>query len=254
MGAIRANSQGSLMTRRSLPLRFLSSGEGWTLEFEHAFRAFYAQVFEPAFPDPDIRESAANLKRLSDTRLFGGREPRGFIDLAMTARGNRGTPVAGILYELFRASEAALVTYVAVTEGWRGKGVATTLLDRARRALEAERLGTGKPLLIFAETEMETESEDDRIRLRALGRLGFAALDCNYVQPPLAPGKHHVPLRLLVYRPAGDTVPAERVGRFLRGFYRGILGEGFAEDRISQEVLVAIAARESIAVQPLSAP
>ncbi len=273
------------MTRRRPHLHLLSSGDGWTLEFEHAFRAFYDRLFEPAFPDPDIRESAANLKRLSDTRLFGGREPRGFIDLAMTLQGNRSAPVGGILHELFHSADAALVTYVVVAEGWRGHGIATRLIDRARQALESERLSRvpksglprvgkklcgsrdfkqafvglprnvclrgGKPLLIFAETEKDAGSNADRVRLNALGRLGFAALDCDYIQPPLQPGKHHVPLRLLVHRPAGGAIPAARVGQFLRAFYRSILGDALASDSISQGVLAAIAARETIATQPL---
>jgi GNAT superfamily N-acetyltransferase len=272
------------MTRRRPSLDILTSADGWTLAFEHAFRAFHDKVYVRAFPDADIRDSAANIRRVSDTRLFGAREPRGFVDLAMarpgalsrkvdpgvlkesaTTRESRaffrpgrggkcfGTPAGGIVYDLFRSSDAALISYIAVAEGWRGKGVASLLMDGARQTLEAERLAAGRPLMVFAETEKHTESDDDRTRLNALGRLGFAALDCDYVQPPLGPGKQHVPLTLLVHRPAGETVPAPRVERFLRGFYRSLLGDGLASDAVSQGVLAAIAARDVIAVKPLRA-
>jgi GNAT superfamily N-acetyltransferase len=246
----RRNRQGCPTMSPSLPLRFRSSAGGWTPEFEHAFRAFYADVYEPAFPDPDIRDSAANLKRAADPDLASEDQPRGFIDLAMAARDGREVVAGGIVYELFSSAGAALVSYVVAAEGWRGKGIARSLLNHARQTLKAEG-GGDEALLIFAETEPDTGTEEDRIRLRALGRLGFAVLDCDYVQPPLGPGKHHVPLTLLLHRPQADSVPAARVEGFLRTFYRSMVGDALPEDAILQQVLAPLTARQTIAVRPL---
>lgn len=236
-------------------LRFLSSADGWSPEFDVHFRAFYDRIFQPAFPDPDLREPAARLKQLSDPRQFGGREPWGFIELALAPHGNLEAPAGGILFEWFRACDAALITYIAVDKRHRRHGVAGALFDRALEALRVQQAGRAQPLLIFAETEMAVEDEGDLVRLRALGRLGFGALDFPYVQPPLSPGKRHVEkLTLLVHgggRGPLTSIPAARLAHFLRVFYRSILGDMLVKDERLMNVLAGIKARNGIAVTPL---
>jgi GNAT superfamily N-acetyltransferase len=244
-----------MMTALRLPLRCLSSTEGWTEEFDRHFRGFHDRVYCPAFPDPDIRDTAANLKRVADIRHFGAQEPWGFIDFALAPHGNREIAVGGIFYELYRASDAALVSYIAVAESHRRRGVAGMLFRLAGEQLRAQRRG-GRPLLIFAETEMEEHGRKANARLAALARLGFALLDFDYVQPPLGPGKNHVrSLDLLVYRAPGDVsaqVPAERIAHFLTVFYRTLMGQALAGDAILQQVLADLARRDTVAVEPLS--
>jgi GNAT superfamily N-acetyltransferase len=245
------------MTRPFPQPRFLSSADGWSHTFDLHFRSFYARIFQPAFPDPDLREPVHRLKQLSDPRLFGAREPWGFVTLALAQRGNAEIPAGGILFELFRACDAALVTYISVDERHRRQGIAAALLDEARAELRVARRPCSRPLLIFAETEPAFGEECDIARLRSLGRLGFGALDFRYVQPPLAPGKHHVEgLTLLVHRGAGTSltaISADRLAHFLQIFYRSILGEALDRDGRLLDVIAEVQKRNSIAVTPLLA-
>jgi GNAT superfamily N-acetyltransferase len=243
------------MTRPRPHLRFLSSAYGWSHEFDRSFRTFHDRIFMPAFPDPDLREPARRLKQLSDPRHFGSREPWGFIQLALAPRGALEVPVGGILFELFRACDAALVTYIAVEKRHRRHGVARTLFDGMLEELHGQHRARANPLLIFAETEMMVENEGDAARLRALHRLGFGALDFRYVQPPLSPQKQHVEGLTLLVRGAGSVpfsaVPAARLAHFLRIFYRSILGDTLVNDERLMKVLAEVEARNMIAVTPL---
>lgn len=81
----------------------------------------------------------------------------------------------------------AFVEHFAVAEPFRNQGLGSRLLQELLTEL-------GKPVCLEAELPL-TE-----LACRRLGfyrRNGFYENDCPYIQPPLAPGKQPVPLRLL---------------------------------------------------------
>jgi GNAT superfamily N-acetyltransferase len=236
--------------------RIISSKDGWTPGFDARFRAFYDTIFIKAFPDPDMRESPARVRRLSDPRAFGQAEPWGYVNLAIVPWERGWRPAGGILFEWYRNGEAALLTYIVVAPDFRGRGLGRVLLKSALSRLTQEtRLVPGASLPLFAETEMhDDEGGPPPARLGTLQSLGFRALDFDYVQPPLDASKAHVTcLKLLAYQPAPapQPLPAPRVAAFLGAFYRALLGARFDHDAPCQAVLSALSDRKDIAAFPL---
>ncbi len=256
-----STSKGHALPARLPPYRLLRSADGWTPEFEAQFRHFYRSILAKAFPDADLRESAARMRRLADPLAFGGHDPWGYITLMLIHDGRAWKPSGGILYEWYRGGGAVLVTYVVVSPAFRRRGMAQVLFGSALQHLaRTTRLVPGISLPIFAETETlprhatRAETKEAEARFAMLRRLGFRLLDFPYVQPPLSPGKQHVRhLRLLAYQPSALPVPmpAAAVETFLSVFYRALIGDALTRDADCQAVLRALRGMKTIAALPL---
>lgn len=243
------------------PHRLLCSADGWTPEFEAFFGRFYRDVFARSFPDPDLRETAGRMRRLSDPRGFGSQDPWGYINLLLIHDGKRWFPVGGVSYEWYRSGDAALLTYITVARPYRKRGMGRRLFESALARLAREtRLAPGKTLPVFAETETLPhaapghEVKEANARYATLRKLGFRILDFPYVQPPLSAGKEHVTeLRLLTYQPTlqPEPVPAAQVSRFLAAFYGALMGDALAQDEPCQAVLENLGSTKTIAALPL---
>lgn len=167
---------------------------------------YRAEIYEPAFPDSELREDPAVwLGLLADDP----RPPQPRLDLIL-AVGPEDAILGGATIEHYRKGDCGLLTYIAVRPERRDKGLGRALVAEARRRLE-EWAGPGA--LLFAETEIYDEAEDDREREEVverqnrLARLGALALDFDYVMPPLSPGQPPRRLHLLVLDEPGPGRP-----------------------------------------------
>lgn len=228
-------------------------------EREALCRAYYREVYVPAFPSPSQREPLELICAAPEPPPDSAKP---LLDL-LVALDVFGSVIGGVHGEYYHRAPAALVSYLAVRPGTRRRGLGRRLFDVALARLQARAAADlDRPLPVFGECndpERVAEAEDPmdaRLRLRVLHRLGMRRLDMSYVQPPLAPGQpaDHG-LMLLIHRSslAGDesgysTAP---VLAFLRSFYEA---EGFTPAEDSPDFMAmrdTLAYRSRIAVAPL---
>ncbi len=201
-----------------------------------AFDRFVA-LYEAAFTDPAIMEASSDwVERLG--RESAPPEPVTFILLAHRRDDVRKARedldvLGGIVFEYYRASSTALLSYLVVDPAARRKGVGRGLVERARAVLEETARGTGRDLRgVFAETEAPEGSEDAAVRaatvarLEALRALGGKWIDVPYVQPPLGPERLPGRSLLLLAFPTGshDALSVDRstVLGFLEELYAAL--------------------------------
>jgi GNAT superfamily N-acetyltransferase len=201
---------------------------------ERVCRLFHEAVYVAAFPRAEHAENPDIwLPLLAATPPA----PRPLLHIALAVRdgvapGALGAAdiAGGILFEYFRASGCALITYVCVAPAARRQGVARALIGRAIETCRALGAEAGLETLVFAETENPARLPPEpeaapkaHARLVTLDALGFQHLPIAYRQPPLAPldqgGDWDDTLLLLAHAPDGDrAVPRARLAAFLAEF------------------------------------
>lgn len=137
-------------------------------------------ILEDSFPADEYRtyeEHKALLQR-PDYRIYAYREAEATV----------------AFFGVWDLGRYAFVEHFAVAEPYRNRGLGSKLLQALLTVLE-------KPVCLEAElprTELACR------RLAFYRRNGFYENDYPYVQPPLAPGKQPVPLRILTTGSALD--------------------------------------------------
>jgi len=189
---------------------------------------FYNEIYKAAFPVPDEAEDPTVWLPL----LVDGPHKNPITHLVLAVHDLRppqaidaGSLVGGIVFEYFRASRAALATYLCIKPEIRRHGVAKFLLERCLEHIRSDSGGARVPLFAEAEDpDLQSGSalrNEARRRLPILNRLGFRELPIRYRQPALGPGKHPLDgLKFLMFtagRPA--TVPLSTLRSFMREFY-----------------------------------
>ena len=181
-------------------------------------------VYDRAFPDRDLAENPEDWAQYIDGKVPPPM-PRTEVVLLLAD----GAVIGGATVEYYRQADAGLLTYLAIAERFREKGLSRRLVLAAHKAL-AEMASKSTPL--FAETEKYDDhaEEDERAtiirRHRRLSALGAYAIDFDYVMPPLRPGAEPRELHLLVLDPPdpGRTphVSAHRVRALLQELARSL--------------------------------
>jgi GNAT superfamily N-acetyltransferase len=193
--------------------------------------------------DQDSPQAARLLRELHDEILapsFPASEyvPPTTIDpkdgLAVIACSG-GQVVGGALGELYPASRALLLGYLAARPGLRGSGVGSTLLA----ALKERWLGA-HPLAFLELDDPRHHSADlnygdPAARLRFYGRFGIKLLTIPYFQPRLGadlPRGYHMILGVIP--PDGGTaprtIPGHQVSAFLREYFDACEGNAADND------------------------
>ncbi|HJV28635.1 MAG TPA: GNAT family N-acetyltransferase [Aromatoleum sp.] len=182
-----------------------------------ALTRFYHDNYVREFPDPDERESLANMRRylrLKDEGWYGRNNYH--IVIAEVA----GAAVGGVVFDYLAAPNAGVVEFVFVDAAQRRAGIGGALLDEALRILRADaRQRCGKRLAaVVAEMNdpfvrpSTPDNLDPFLRAELWGRWGFGVLRFPYVQPALSPGQAPVGCLILIarlFRPVPKTgVPA----------------------------------------------
>lgn len=193
--------------------------------------------------DQDSPQAAELLRELHDEVLFPSFPANEYIPpttidpqdgLAVIAC-SAGRVVGGALGEVYPASNALLLGYLAARPGLRGSGVGGTLLA----ALKERWLGAHP--LAFLELDdprhhsTDLNHGDPTARLRFYGRFGIRLLTIPYFQPRLDPdlprGYHMI---LGVIPPDGSTppltIPGDQVTAFLREYFEACEGSMANDD------------------------
>ena len=221
----------------------------------HALMEAYAHdVYIPAFPDAVIREDPRYWVDLLDAaEPPPPPQPRIEVVLLLDAEDH---PVAGVTIEYYRAARIGLLTYIAVAEGARGKGIGRRLIAAARAWLDRT-ADAATPML--AETERYQDAHDDAergetdLRQKRLAGLGARMLDFDYVMPPLRPELPPYRLHLMCFLRDGegrDSLRAPQVAAFLREL-AAALGADLAAHADTADMMAALETRDTLHLLPL---
>jgi GNAT superfamily N-acetyltransferase len=192
-------------------------------------RRFYDEVYTPEFPDPDERESLANIERYLELKAGGWYGDNGYHVLVVASAGRI---VAGAVADYLADPNAGVVEFLVVAPERRGSGLGREVLDRieALLARDAARAGPPSPALVVAEindpfrVDLDADNLDPFLRCRIWGGWGYRKLDFPYVQPALSEGQRPVHHLLLAVKPIAeeyrDSVPAPCVLQTLRAYLR----------------------------------
>jgi GNAT superfamily N-acetyltransferase len=192
-------------------------------------RRFHDEVYAPELPDPDERESLANIGQYLELKATGWYGANGYHVLVVESAGQ---VVGGAIADYLADPNAGVVEFLVVAPARRGTGLGRRLLDRieALIALDARRARGRGPDWIVAEindpfrVDLAADSLDPFLRARIWGRWGYRKLDFPYVQPALSDAQRPVRHLLLAAKPLTDeypdAVPAARVVETLRAYLR----------------------------------
>ncbi|MBC7159491.1 MAG: GNAT family N-acetyltransferase [Porphyrobacter sp.] len=218
-----------------------------------ALLAHYVEaVYNPAFPDPSLREDPENWLRLIE-RSPGPPQPLTEVVLLLDPAGR---PVGGATVELYRQAGCGLLTYLAVRPERRERGLGRRLVSLARESL-TRMAGAAVPM--FAETERledaRTPAQRAEIvtRLRRLSALGGRRVQFDYTMPPLRSDSRTHRLYLLVFDAEGEDVEAGRVAALLDELARA-LGTTLGAHDATARMADRLATVERLALGDLAPP
>lgn len=215
--------------------------------------AFYEDVYRAAFPKPDQSESPEIWLPLMEAAPT----PPEPLLRVIAARRPDGGVAGGVVVEYFRASRAALITYIVTAADARRQGLARRLLDAAIAHASADN-GGGAPY-VFGEVERpqaqrtQEERRAAESRLAAISGLGGHRLEFDYIQPILGPGKKPATDLMLVAFALPDgrlDLPAADLRAFIDEFFASLGQKGSDEHR---QVIRSLQG-DRIAVAAMDAP
>jgi N-acetylglutamate synthase-like GNAT family acetyltransferase len=197
---------------------------------------FYEELLQPAFsPFPDELDSLStfyySINNLST-------EP---YKLHITLLVDSGQILAGCCYEYYSKSRCCLLTYIVVSDEFKGMGLSKTLILEMIHEIESH---YGKVEAIFTESNSDSvdESKDvmsPKLRRQILNKLGFSYLDIDYVQPPLSKGLDKSrDLLLGVYQDylVEGRIKSLIVLNWLEEFWNILCGDDYLQDRDWTEI------------------
>ena len=169
---------------------------------------FYRDNYVAEFPDPDERESLANMRRYLALKAQGWYGPNSYhIVIALLD----GAAVGGVVFDYLAAAHAGVIEFLFVDAAYRVAGLGRALLDECIRILRTDaRTHRGRPLkAVIAEMNdpYRRPAMPDNMnpfrRAAIWGKWGFQALGFPYVQPALSAGQAPVNCLLLIARVFG---------------------------------------------------
>ena len=209
----------------------------------------YREVLEPSF-------APAELEELDDMREALA-EPARSVVVALAG----GEVVGGAVGDWDPESRVALLSYLAVKPGLRGRGIGGRLMRHVAAWWERPDALAGLAEVDDPRHHSPGEYGDPVARLRFYERVGAEVLDLPYTQPEVRAGEGRVAgMLLLAFTVAPDALapgPARALrpdvlATFLRGYYEDAEGAGVL---VSDEEVVRLfghlAAVDGIALLPL---
>lgn len=221
--------------------------EGW-------LRDIYDHLLAPNFP-PNELVSAESFLRMA--------KPDSPTSRVAAVRDGDGVPLGTIVGEWFANSRVLLISYLAIREGLRGRGLGTRLVQSTLQDWAASLSATlvlgevEDPLVVAAEA---MPGQDPAARVRLYGRLGAHRLDMPYIQPELSPGAGRVRSMFLIVAPplspavgladGALSVPSRLLVEFLTEYFAGVEGPGYADAEFN-ELVANVGRGSTVAVRPL---
>lgn len=213
----------------------------------------------PEFPDPDERESLANMKRylaLKERGFYGN----GNYHIVIAERGDE--IVGGSVFDYLAVPNAGVIEFLFSAPSARGQGVGKALFLATQRILRADaRVRVARPLAAIT-AEMNDpfkrpstpDNMDPFARAMIWAKWGFSKLEFPYVQPALSAGQSPVEGLVLLAKPMArsTSVPSawvqSVVGEYMRWAMRIPRPERNAEFR---EMARWLAAKGRVKLTPL---
>jgi ribosomal protein S18 acetylase RimI-like enzyme len=175
----------------------------------------YGRIFLQAFPNADERESLENIIQF----LQSGNEDeeRHIIHIK-----EKSSIIGSMIFSYFQNANAGYIPYIVIDSGYRQKGYARLLFERAMQLLEQDAKKHKKDIIKYV--FLEIDKFDDYIPpyVYLWHSLGFKRIDLSYIQPPLNKEKSHSEnLFLLVHplNPKSTFISSEDVKLFLKEFF-----------------------------------
>ena len=98
---------------------------------EAILRSFYDEIMIPSFPIDDERESLESMLLGLEDSTTGSMTIYRFNIAFELQGGKEGAILGGVCSEYYKASNCALITYIAVAPAAQGKGLSRALMGRA---------------------------------------------------------------------------------------------------------------------------
>jgi GNAT superfamily N-acetyltransferase len=245
---------------------------------------FYQEVYEPAFPDANERESLEKLRGYLGVGRSGAHgKNRHHILLALKearspeaafGEGLRGRwwrtahtdekVVAGAVIDYLAGVNAGVLEFLVVHPEFRSLGLGTTLRKWAEEVVANDaRQQVGRfPEGIFAEVDdpfksPERDGLDPFTRAEIWGAWGYRRLDFPYVQPALATGKRPVSKLMLTVRTVDPNyarrLPAEFVKNVVREYIRWAMNDHEPEANVEYKAMRRyLDGQPDVAAEPLA--
>lgn len=192
-------------------------------------RTFYAEQYVGEFPDPDERESLANIEeylRLRDKGWYGRNDYH-----VIVALDKDGVPVGGSISDYLVKPNAGVIEFLFVDPLRRVGGLGRRLLEETERHLHTSAIRSTGRCADWVLGEMDdpylyrgtARDFDPVVRAWIWHRWGYRMLDFPYTQPALSPTQEPVSHLLLMAKTVtqrfSDTVPSNDVACVLHEYF-----------------------------------
>lgn len=189
---------------------------------------FHHGLYTREFPDPDERESLANMEnylRLKEQGWYGRNNYH-----ILLAEDESGSIVAGIIADFLAKPNCGIIEFIVIDPVLRGQGLGRQLLTEITACFQADAIRAGNSALDGICGEVNdpyrrcdvNDHLDGFARLATWNRYGFSLLDFPYVQPSLGEGQDAVNGLGLMFKPCCEdyqkAVPAPLVESIIREF------------------------------------
>ncbi|VVJ17429.1 Uncharacterised protein [Amycolatopsis camponoti] len=186
---------------------------------------FYQDHYAAEFPDPDERESLANMIEYLRLREQGW---YGHNNYHIILASMNGVTVGCSVVDYFAGPNAGMIEFLMVVPAFRNAGVGRAILAETERVLESDATaGAGAPLAhVFAEINdpfLPTGAPDNldpADRALVWDRWGFRGLDLPYVQPALSEAQEPVTNLLLICKTFGEPCTPRTVRSAVADYVR----------------------------------
>ena len=176
----------------------------------------YGQIFYPAFPNDDERESLENL--IAFVRTSAAEEDRHIIILRTK------TSILGcMVFTYFHKINAGYIAYIAVDVSQRKKGYAALIFNEGMRIMEQDAKRIKKSPADYVFLEIDKFGTEIPPYVHMWHNFGFKRINMDYIQPPLGINKKASDNLLLAVRSfskkKNTAIPADDIKLFLYEFF-----------------------------------
>ena len=224
---------------------------------------FYQDLYIAGFPDPNERESLANMKRYLQLRREGW-YGQNYYHIMLVLDGD--SPVAASVSDYLAMPNCGIIEFLLVDESMRAQGIGKMLHDATVEALrsDARRMGRSgiDAIVIELNDPFRVAPHDDNYdpfeRALIWDRWGYGRLCFPYEQPALSDEQEPVTCLLLGMKPLTDRlrheVPAAWVIDVLQGYLQWAMRiEAPEHDPTFAAMRCHLAKLATVRVEPLSA-
>jgi len=190
-------------------------------QFESEIKNFET-LYNRLFPDPNEREDFSHIKNRLCTKKFSD-DSKTFLILE---------DFSGLLCEYYLSCRSIFITYIAIDEKSRGKGLAKKIINKGVLIdlFKIIKKNTGnKPQAVFFESnnpcKTKYDSFDPYTRLNIFRKMGARYINIPYIQPSLGENKSRVDNLLLFVFPIKNQktqnfIKSNIIISFLFSFYK----------------------------------